>query len=105
MPQTNIHQCQCPHCQFDTPHPDQAMHRQRNVFLSRLDEQQRRWFAALESTALAMAATNRSPASLVSMCTPSSEAARNSRASRIAPLTGCGPQVQDALGLKKRPAD
>ena len=50
MPQTNIHQCQCPHCQSDTPHPDQAMHRQMNVFLSRLDEQQRRWYAALESS-------------------------------------------------------
>lgn len=52
MPQTNIHQCQCPHCQSDTPHPDQAMHRQMNVFLSRLDEQQRRWYAALESSRL-----------------------------------------------------
>ena len=52
MPQTNIHQCQCPQCQSDTPHPDQAMHRQMNVFLSRLDEQQRRWYVALESSRL-----------------------------------------------------
>jgi hypothetical protein len=49
MPQTVIHQCACPHCQTETPHPDQALHRQMNVFLSRLDEQQRRWFAALEA--------------------------------------------------------
>jgi hypothetical protein len=49
MPQTVIHQCQCPHCQTDAAHPDQALHRQMNVFLSRLDEQQRRWFAALEA--------------------------------------------------------
>lgn len=52
MPQTNIHQCQCPQCQSDTPHPEQALHRQMNAFLSRLDEQQRRWYAALESSRL-----------------------------------------------------
>lgn len=50
MPQTLIHQCQCPHCLEETPHPDQAIHRQMNVLLSRLDEQQRRWYAALEAT-------------------------------------------------------
>ena len=49
MPPTSIHQCQCPHCQSDNGHPDQALHRQMNVLLSRLDEQQRRWFAALEA--------------------------------------------------------
>lgn len=52
MPQTSIHQCQCSHCQGDTPHPDRALHRQMNVFLSRLDEQQRRWYAALEASRL-----------------------------------------------------
>ena len=52
MPQTPIHVCQCPHCQDDTPHPDQALHRQMNVLLSRLDEQQRRWYTALEATRL-----------------------------------------------------
>lgn len=50
MPQTLIHQCQCPNCIAETPHPDQAIHRQMNVLLSRLDEQQRRWYAALEAT-------------------------------------------------------
>jgi hypothetical protein len=49
MPQSSIHQCQCPHCQSENAHPDQALHRQMNVLLSRLDEQQRRWFAALEA--------------------------------------------------------
>jgi hypothetical protein len=34
---------------FDAPHSDQALHRRMNVFLSRLDEPQRRWFAALEA--------------------------------------------------------
>jgi hypothetical protein len=52
MPQPSLHQCQCPHCQGDTPHPDQALHRQMNVFLARLDEQQRRWYAALEASRL-----------------------------------------------------
>jgi len=52
MPQTTIHVCQCPNCQDDTPHPDQALHRQMNVLLSRLDEQQRRWYTALEATRL-----------------------------------------------------
>jgi hypothetical protein len=50
MPQTLIHQCQCLHCIGETPHPDQVIHRQMNVLLSRLDEQQRRWYAALEAT-------------------------------------------------------
>lgn len=30
-------------------HPDRALHRQMNVFMGRLDEAPRRWYAALES--------------------------------------------------------
>lgn len=52
MPSSPIHVCQCPSCQSDTPHPDQEWHRQMNLLISRLDEQQRRWYAALESTRL-----------------------------------------------------
>jgi hypothetical protein len=52
MPPPDIHQCQCPHCQDDTPHSDQEHHRRMNVLLSRLDEQQRRWSAALEASRL-----------------------------------------------------
>ena len=44
-----IRVCQCPHCQQETPHPDQDRHRQMNLFLSRLDEAQRRWYVALEA--------------------------------------------------------
>ncbi len=44
--------CRCPDCQRETPHPDQERHRQMNLFLSRLDEAQRRWFVALESNRL-----------------------------------------------------
>lgn len=52
MPQSTIHVCECPACQGDTPHPDQELHRQMNLLISRLDEQQRRWFAAFEATRL-----------------------------------------------------
>ena len=45
-----MHTCQCPTCQQPGDHPDKALHRRVNVFLSRLDEQQRRWYVAIEST-------------------------------------------------------
>lgn len=44
-----IHQCECEVCQQSERHPDQALHHQMNLFMSRLDEQQRRWYAALEA--------------------------------------------------------
>jgi hypothetical protein len=46
---TIIHQCECPVCQQSESHPDQVQHQQMNLFMSRLDEQQRRWYAALEA--------------------------------------------------------
>ena len=46
-----IHQCQCPAC-ASGDHPDQQHHHHLNVLMSRLDEQQRRWLAALESNKL-----------------------------------------------------
>ena len=49
MPAREIHQCQCPCCQQAEPHPDQQLHAQMNLLCSRLDEQQRRWYAAVES--------------------------------------------------------
>jgi hypothetical protein len=49
MSSVDVRLCQCPHCRQGTPHPDQERHRQMNVFLSRLDEAQRRWYAALEA--------------------------------------------------------
>jgi hypothetical protein len=36
-------------CQQAGEHPERELHRQINLLLSRLDEQQRRWFVALES--------------------------------------------------------
>ena len=44
-----IPRCQCPHCQAAGDHPDKEVHALINLIFSRLDEQQRRWFAALES--------------------------------------------------------
>jgi hypothetical protein len=43
------HQCQCPDCQQPGEHPTKELHRQQNQFLERLDEQQRRWYVALEA--------------------------------------------------------
>jgi hypothetical protein len=47
-----IRDCQCPHCRQAAPHPDRERHRQMNLFLSRLDEAQRRWYVALEADRL-----------------------------------------------------
>jgi hypothetical protein len=44
-----VAECHCPHCQQEDEHPDRALHRHMNVFLSRLNEAQRRWYVALES--------------------------------------------------------
>jgi hypothetical protein len=45
----SIHQCECSICQQEEDHPDKQLHHQMNLFLSRLDEQQRRWYVALEA--------------------------------------------------------
>lgn len=52
MPQKVIHQCECPICRQAGDHTDKKLHYQMNLFLSRLDEQQRRWYVALESKKL-----------------------------------------------------
>lgn len=49
MPQREVHECQCPRCLQPGWHPDRDLHAGMNLLLSRLDEQQRRWYAALES--------------------------------------------------------
>jgi len=43
-----IHACQCAAC-AGGDHAARQLHHQLNVLMSRLDEQQRRWLAALES--------------------------------------------------------
>ena len=49
---TLIHQCECIICQQSESHPDQEHHKQMNLFMSRLDEQQCRWYAAIEARKL-----------------------------------------------------
>lgn len=44
-----VHRCACAQCRAHSPHADRAYHHQINLFLSRLNEPQRRWFAALEA--------------------------------------------------------
>jgi hypothetical protein len=52
MATRDVHQCQCPDCRSGADHPEQEFHHQMNLLCSRLDEQQRRWFAALEAQKL-----------------------------------------------------
>jgi hypothetical protein len=49
MADRTIHECQCPACRDGDEHADFEHHRRINLLMSRLDEQQRRWFAAVES--------------------------------------------------------
>lgn len=49
MSSKQIHQCQCGHCQDGSDSQEKQIHHQINVVMSRLDEQQRRWYAAVEA--------------------------------------------------------
>ena len=45
----SIHQCQCKVCRSEEDKQEKTLHHQINVVMSRLDEQQRRWYAAVEA--------------------------------------------------------
>jgi hypothetical protein len=47
-----VRSCQCGLCGSGIEHRDVEYHRQMNLLLSRLDEQQRRWYLAVESQRL-----------------------------------------------------
>lgn len=49
MSSKQIHQCQCESCQRGNNRHEKMIHHQINVVMSRLDEQQRRWYAAVEA--------------------------------------------------------
>lgn len=49
MPQREIHVCQCSECLQSGEHRNRFWHQQMNLLLSRLDEQQRRWYVAVEA--------------------------------------------------------
>lgn len=52
MAERAMRQCKCPNCQQPEEHPDKELHQQMNLFVSRLDEQQRRWYVALQAKQL-----------------------------------------------------
>lgn len=52
-----VHQCPCEACRVGTG-PTAEHHRRLNLILSRLDEQQRRWVAALEAQRLGYGGIN-----------------------------------------------
>jgi hypothetical protein len=58
MPSDTIHECQCSDCQQAGEHPNKEIHHQMNLLLSRLDEQQRRWYVALEAKKLGHGGTH-----------------------------------------------
>ena len=47
-----VHPCGCSRCRAGEPHADRVLHQHINLLVSRLDEQQRRWFVALEAERL-----------------------------------------------------
>jgi len=50
MSEPVVHRCRCPACLLAGDSPERSLHARMNLLLSRLDEQQRRWYVALEST-------------------------------------------------------
>jgi len=65
---STVHMCQCSYCQQGVDHPDKGLHRQMNLFVSRLDEQQRRWYVALEANRIGRGGAVcylKSPASMI----------------------------------------
>src|SRR5437870_4882070 len=49
MQEALVYSCRCADCLQPLEHPNKDLHRCLNLFLSRLDEDHRRWFVALES--------------------------------------------------------
>lgn len=82
-----VHQCPCPACRTGTG-PSAEHHRRLNLILSRLDEPQRRWVAALEAQRLGYGGFN-----------------------EVAAITGLHPETirrgrgELAADLRGRPAD
>lgn len=50
--EAKVNQCRCEQCQLAGENAEKVLHRQMNLLLSRLDESQRRWYAAVESARL-----------------------------------------------------
>jgi len=52
MSEPTVYLCRCDACLLPGEHPVKRHHARMNLLLSRLDEQQRRWYVAVESTRL-----------------------------------------------------
>jgi hypothetical protein len=52
MTPETVHQCKCANCEQAEDHPDKELHHAMNLLISRLDEQQRRWYVAVEAKKL-----------------------------------------------------
>jgi hypothetical protein len=52
MGEPEVYECPCADCQQAGEHPEKARHHRMNLLLSRLDEQQRRWYVGLEAERL-----------------------------------------------------
>jgi len=52
LSEKTVYHCQCAHCGQATDHPDKELHHHMNLLLSRLSEDQRRWYVALEAKKL-----------------------------------------------------
>lgn len=49
MGMREIHECECEKCQSGVETEEKKLHEQMNLVMSRMDEQQRRWYAAVEA--------------------------------------------------------
>src|SRR4051812_50089355 len=49
---SSVRPCGCSRCRAVEPHADCVLHQRINLLVTRLDEQQRRWFVALEAERL-----------------------------------------------------
>ena len=49
MEKEKIHVYECKKCQEGQEHNEKELHHQMNVLMSRMDEQQRRWYGAVEA--------------------------------------------------------
>ena len=83
-----VHRCACTGCRAHRPHPARVLPQHINLLASRRDEQQRRWFVALEAERLGHGGTER----LVAITGLSSRTIRRGRR-------------ELAAGLRDRPAD
>jgi hypothetical protein len=95
----------CDLCQQGVDHPEREMHRQTIALLSRLDENQRRWFVAHEAQRLGYGG-DRLLAQITGM---DEKTIRRGHTELVALLVGqpsmaCGHRVVAGHRLKKRPS-